>query len=179
MQYFKGDDLEKKYDAVAEPLLTELSEEKDAFFEGAYTSFPFGDLIWTQELSPLSKAILQSIFRETYPDIFAAFAVAGSFESYLDIFRKIFGTDVEVTFTVPAAGKLTIAITAVHLEISEFGARRVVDGAYVFDEVITRDGDTLVFQGVKGFQSQYELEQMLFELVPAGIFTDISLTLGA
>ena len=176
MQYFKGDATELKMDAAGTPIMNLLSIQKDLFLAGAYTAFPLGDLIYEEGRSPLSNAILQSIFRESFPEIFEAFVVSGSFESYLTVFRKIFGDDVDVTFTIPDPGKLEIVIIASGLEISKFIAREIVDNAYVFDYVVDDVGDNIVFQTVKGFQSQYELEQMLFELVPAGIYTEITLT---
>jgi hypothetical protein len=84
-----------------------------------------------------------------------------------------------VDFTVPAPGKLNIDIEAAGVELADFISRYIEDNTYLFDEVIDDEGDNIVFQSVKGFQSQYELEQMLFEMVPAGIFTTISLTIGA
>ncbi len=136
-------------------------------------------MIYDTGRSPLSNAIVRSIFRESFKEIFEAFIAGGTFESYLTVFRKIFGDDVVVEFTVPDPGKLEIDITAAGLEISEFLARYIEDDAYVFDEIIDYEGDTIVFQGIKGFETQYEVEQMLRELVPAGIFTTISLTIGS
>lgn len=178
MQYFKGDDLEKKFEAAASDILDQLGVQKDSFFDGAYSTGPLGDLIYTDSRSPLSKAILQSIFRATFNDIFAAFVVAGSFESYISVFKKIFGDTVGIVFTVPAPGKLQIAIDATDPEEDDLLARYILDNAYVFDELIDYDGNNIAVDTVKGFQSQYELEQMLFELVPDGVYTEITLTLG-
>ena len=77
---------------------------------------------------------------------------------------------------------MTIDIEATGLEESDFVARRIEDNAYIFDSVIWYDGsgqDNIVFETVIGFQTPYELEQMLYEMVPYGIYTEISLTLGA
>ncbi len=179
MQYFKGDDLEIQMDACAKEICDQIDLQKDAFFEGAYECAALGDLIYQNNLSPLANAIDQTIYRESFPDIFEAFVAGGSFESYLTVFRKIFGDNVDVEFTVPAAGKLQIEIAAAGNELSNFVARRIVDEAYIYDQVVDHDGNSLVFQTVKGFQTQYELEQMLFEMVPAGIFTEITFSTGA
>lgn len=56
--------------------------------------------------------------------------------------------------------------------------REIVDDAYDYFEITDHTGDPILLQTVKGFQSQAELERMLFEMVPAGIFTNISLTIG-
>lgn len=179
MQAFKDNDLkEQKVVAAGSPPFDLKGLDLDQFFTGCYSAYPLGDLIWEDGRSPLSNAILQSIFRESFPEIFDAFVVAGSFESYLTVFRKIFGDDVEVTFTVPAPGKLNIDIVAAGFELTNFISRTIVDNAFVFDNIVTQDGDQIVFQTIKGFQTQYELEQMLHEMVPAGIFTEITLTVG-
>ncbi len=187
-QYFKGDDVEKKYEAAALEILTQIGMQIDDFFDNAYDANSLGDLLHDVKRSPLSNAIVLEIFRESFNTIYTAFTVAGSFESYLTVFRKIFGEGVDVVFNAdnltggmspPGPGKLTIDIIADQLEESNFIAREISNDTYVFDNVIFEDDDgtgNILFQSVKGFQSQYELEQILFEMVPDGIFTDISLT---
>lgn len=180
MQYFKGDALEIKFLEAAKGLLDTLSGQKDAFFSGAYSTGPLGDVIYNSNLSPLSKAIKSDIFRNSFNQIFEGFTVAGSFESYLLVFRKIFGESTTIDFTVPAPGKLWIDIVADDPETSNLVSRYISNNQYVFDTLIDQSGlDEIMVQTFKGFQSQYELEQMLFEMVPAGIYTEITLTLGA
>ncbi len=180
MQYFKGDDTELKFAGAGAPTLDVLSAQKGLFFDEAFSCFVLGELLYDEDRAPLANAIDRDIFRQAFATIFDAFLVAGSFESYLTVFRFIFGDDVEVEFTVPAPGKLQIDITAAGVELSNFVARSIVDNAYVYDEVMEIvGGDNIAFRTVKGFQTQYEVEQMLFELVPAGIFTEISLSIGA
>jgi hypothetical protein len=180
MQFFKEtDDVEKKYYNSALPITDQIDIQKDLFYNEAYEAAPLGDVIYEDSRSPLSNAIDQAIFRESVKEIFDAFVQVGTFESYITVFKKIFGDDVMVDFTVPAPGKLNIDIEAAGVELADFISRYIEDNTYLFDEVIDDEGDNIVFQSVKGFQSQYELEQMLFEMVPAGIFTTISLTIGA
>lgn len=178
MQLYKGDSDELKMIAVTETILLNNSQSKDAFLLDAYNAEPLGDLISNELRSPLAKAIPLVIFRNSFKEIFDAFVKVGSFEAYLTVFRKIFGETVDVDFTVPAAGKLTIDITSDGVELTNFITRYIQDNAYLFDNIVDDVDDQIVFQTIKGFQSQYELERMLFEMVPAGIFTDISLTIG-
>jgi len=177
-QYFKGDATELKYFNCVDPLLSLLSLEKTNFFDRAYECFSLGDVLYDNDLSPLANAISKDIFRTSFWTVFDSFLVAGSFESYLTVFRKVFGDDVVVNFTVPDPGKLEIDIVASGIELSTFVARYIDNNQYAFDNVFDQDGDQIVFQTVKGFESEYELEQMLFEMVPAGIYTEISLTVG-
>ncbi len=178
VQYFKGDEKELKFDAAGAAVTEPLSDEKSEFFDGAYGCFVLGELLWDDNLSPLARAIPRAIFREAFASIFESFRVAGTFESYLDVFRQIFGPDVEVTFTVPAAGKLEIDIVATGIELFDALTRYIEDNQYVLDELIDDEGDNIAFQSIKGFESQAELEKMLFEMVPDGIWTQISLTVG-
>lgn len=178
VQYYKGDDTELKFDAAGEPTLSALETEKDDFFDGAYACFVLGELLWDNQLSPLSRAIARDIFRESFATIFDQFRFAGTFESYMEVFRAIFGEDVEVEFTVPAPGKLQIDIAAVGIVLSDLVARRIVNNAYVLDEIVDYDGDNIALQSIKGFETQYELERMLYEMVPDGIYTEITLTVG-
>lgn len=177
-QYFKGDALEKKFDGVGAPLLTTIEGQRDDFLEGAYSAAPLGEVIFDSGRSPLSNAISRTIFRSAFKEIFDAFVQVGTFEAYLTVFRKIFGEDVVVEFTVPAPGKLEIAIEAEGVELTNFITRYIQDNQYIYEEIIDDEGENIVFQSIKGFTSQYELEQMLFEMVPAGVYTEISLSLG-
>lgn len=177
-QKFKGDDLELQMEAVGQPIMDSVEFQLDAFFDGAYEAMPLGDVIYESGRSPLANAIDQEIFRQSFPEIYDAFTVAGTFESYITVFKKIFGDTVEIDFTVPAPGKLNIDIVADEVELSNFISRTIFENLYVYDNIVTQDGDQIVFQSIKGFKTQYELEQMLHEMVPAGIFTNISLSLS-
>lgn len=178
MQYFKGDEIELKYAAAGTPIADLLSENKSAFFDDAYACFILGELIYDTDRAPLARAIPREIFRESFSTIFNSFLTAGSFESYITVFKNIFGDDVEITFGVPAPGKLTIDIVAAGFQLSDAIVRQIEDNLYVNYELVTDESDNIAFQTIKGFESQYELEQMLFEMVPDGIYTEISLTVG-
>lgn len=180
MQHFKGDETELKFEGSASTVLDELSLQKDLFFSGAYSAAPLGDVLYTAGRTPLSNAIVKSIFRTSFNEIFESFKVAGSFESYISVFKKIFGVTADIQFTIPGPGKLIIDIIATEIVLDNLAPRYIVENTYILDHLVTQDGvDKIMLQSIKGFQSQYELEQMLFEMVPAGIFTEINLTLGA
>lgn len=186
VQHFKGDEEELKFYNAGVPVCDQLALSKDQFFNQAYECFVLGDLLYDSGRSPLANAIPKKIFRESFPIIYESFVFVGSFESYLTVFRHIFGTSVEVTFTVhdpedeesPEPGVLLIDIVAAGVQLYDFTIRRIEDNTYIFSRLITHDGNVILLQGVKGFQSQYELEQMLYEMVPQGIYTEITLTLG-
>lgn len=178
-QFYKGDAEERKFFDSANATIVNIETAKDEFFEGAYSNYKLGEVLYDSGRAPLSNAIPREIFRESFAAIFGSFLEAGSFETYLEVFRAIFGTDVQVTFTVPAPGKLQIAIVASGLAIFDLIGRSIQNDVYVIDEIVDYDGNQVIGQSVKGFETQYELEQMLFEMVPSGIFTQITLTVGA
>lgn len=179
MQYFKGEDTEIKFDNSGKEILNNLGVQLSLFFNEAYNCHALGDLLYDNNLAPLARTIKKNIFRQFFFTLFNWFIRSGSFESYIAVFKSIFGDDCDVTFTVLAPGKLEIDIVATGIELNDFIVRSIVDNEYVYDTLIDQEGDTLQFQNVKGFESQYEVEQMLFEFVPNGIYTTISLTIGS
>ena len=177
-QFFKGTADELKYFNSVEPQSDTLSNQKDIFFDGAYACFVLGEVLYDNNYAPLANAIPREVYRETFSAVFEAFIAFGSFESYLTVFRKIFGDGVEVEFVVPNPGHLQINITAANLQTFDFVARSIEGNGYIYDNIVDDEGDQIIFRAFRGLESQYELEQMLFELVPDGIFTEIDLDLG-
>lgn len=177
MQTFKGDGVELNFYEVGRELFDELSFQRDIFFNEAYECYELGQMIWENQFSPLANAIRDEVFRASFSSIFESFTFAGSLESYLTVFRNVFGDDVDVTFTVPDPGKLQIDIVASSVQLDVFISRYIENNEYFFDEMIDDENDTIVFQSFKGLESEYELNQILFEMVPAGIYTEITLTI--
>lgn len=178
MQFFKGDEKELKFYNSGKPEFDSIYFQKNEFSENAFDCFMLGEAIHETECSPIGRAVNIVIFREAFSAIFNSFEFVGSFESYLTVFKTIFGDDVQVTFTIPDTGKLEINIVATGIQLFDFNSRFIQNNSYQYETIIDDEGDVIGFQIIKGFQSQYELEQMLFEMVPAGIYTTISLTLG-
>lgn len=178
-QFFKGDTEELKFYNAGAPALAVITEERSEFYEGAFETFTLGEVIYDLALSPLVNAIPRNVFRTTFFSLFNSFQYAGTFESYLSVFRNVFGSTVDVTFTVPGPGQLNIDIVANGMELYDFIARGLVGTTMVTDNVVTQDGDQIVFQIIKGLNNQYEAETMLFEMVPGGIFTTITLNIEA
>lgn len=177
MQFYKGDAEEQKYYNSVQPISDVLSGQKDLFLSDAYACFVLGELLYDNDFAPLANAIPREIFRETFSTVFENFLKAGTFESYMEVFVKVFGEDVDVTFT-QSAGQLGIDIIATGLQLSNWVSKRIVSNAYVYEDMVDDTAEQLVFQSVKGFETQQELEKMLFELVPDGIYTEISLTVA-
>lgn len=179
-QYYKGDENEQKMYLSINAICQIISNSLTECFDGIYESVPMGQFIYDNKLVPLTNAIKRDVFASAFSEIFDAWQTAGTFESYLLVFRKIFGENVDVEFTVPDPGKLQIEIdiSSSGTELSPWVAREIVDNSYVFHNVVDDVGDQIVFQTQLGVQSQSELEKILFTMVPNGIWTEISLIIS-
>ncbi len=148
----------------------------DAFYSGADTCFALGDVLYETERSPLVDSIDQEAFRQIFSTLFAFFERPGSFEYYLTVFRAIWGDDVEVEFTVPSPGVLEINIEAATLTNYEFASRYIVNNEYFFEEVVTDGGENIAFRLLSGIRTQEQVDALMRELAPAGIYATATLT---
>lgn len=178
MQFFKGDELERQIDAAFAKATESQGYSLSNFYNQAYSTIPLGHFLFDNQLVPLSNAIRRDIFADAFSQIFEAWAFAGTFESYLLVFKKIFGDNATVMFEVPGPGQLNIDVESDGTETSPFVARRIVNNQYIYDNVVTHDGDRIVFRSFKGIESESELEKILFIMAPGGIFTQVSLTIS-
>lgn len=177
--YFKGDELELKMFNSAVGSLRNIGVSLDEFFENCYEMVPMGEFLWDEKRVPLTNAIKREVFIISFKQIFEAWSFCGTFESYILVFKKIFGDDAVVEFTVPAPGKLSINIEASGIQLYPFIARSIVENAYVYDNVIDEEDDNIAFATVLGIETEDELKKVLFTMVPAGIYTEVSLTIGS
>lgn len=181
MQKFKGDALENKIIEIIDPALVLISMDKSEFFQEAYDCQVLGDVLFDLNAAPLANAIIKRVFRQSFNEIFQNFESAGTFPTYIAVFKKVFGDTVSVEFEVPSPGVLNIDIEAEDLELYNIVAKFVENNQFIFHNIVSQDGlYNIVGSKVKGLTTEYELVQMLYELVPAGIKANITLTvLGA
>lgn len=130
VQLFKGDALELKMAEVGLAPANSIALSLDLFFQGAYSSRPLGEFLYDQNRIPLVNAIKREIFIQSFRELLDAFAYAGTLESYISLFKKIFGEDVQIEFTMqgPSGG------------LAEY--------AFIDDEgdfIVDGDGDVLYF----------------------------------
>lgn len=179
LQPFKENDaLEAMIRDCALPTLQELGLQRDAFYEGAYTAYPLGEILYDLVRDPMSGVITREIFTTSFFAIHGLFTRPGTFEFYMQVFRTIFGENVDVEFTVPAPGKLLINTSVLDTESFNILARRVEDGAYVYYNLVTSDGDLIVGLGAKGIKTQGEVNALMFEISVAGVWTVCTLSLS-
>src|SRR5690606_36224033 len=111
-QAFKENDTkEQKVFNAFFPILNLIDADKDSFHEQAYLTEELEELLYDLKRSTLSDTIERDTFIRAFSAIHNLFKRPGTFEFYLDVFRLIWGEDVEVEFT-QEPGKLLIDVTA-------------------------------------------------------------------
>ncbi len=175
-QKFKGDALELKIEAAGKPAFDLTGLALDEFYDGAFTANDFLLMLYDSGRMPFSDRVPRDSFVAFFKEALARFPSTGTFESYIFIMKAIFGERTDVQFAVPAPGKIEMIVNAEAALDFGFQAREYVDGAYIIHDMVTMDGEGIIFQGISGIDSEAELTQLLAELIPAGIFADIALT---
>jgi hypothetical protein len=174
-QKFKGDATELKVEASASPAFDLASLSKDQFLESGFTAAPFLLMLYDEGRMPFSDRIPRDSFVEFIQEALSRFPFTGTFDSYLFILEKVFGEGSGVLFDVPAAGKLEILVNAASSILSDLVAVELSSGQYVTSELVNEDLALLQVSGISGIDSEYKLTQLLAELIPAGIFPDVTL----
>jgi hypothetical protein len=175
VQYFKSDSIELKMNSVVDPLFQAIDAGLDEFYSDGFDSNPFLLMLYDEERVPFSNRVPRVAFVDFIKQALINIQFTGTFETYLLILKSIFGDDSEIRFYVPSPGIIQIEVEAV--TNSGFGVlvREIVDGSYVFYDLIDSDGDEFIFRGVIGIESEYELNLLFNEIIPAGLSPDISL----
>lgn len=178
MQKFKENDtVETDVTNLALPSLEAIGASLDDFYDNAFACYLLGDVLYDLDRDPLRESIAREVYRASFPAIHDLFTAPGTFEFYLDVFRKIFTDDTDITFTIPAPGKLVITVLAATLEQYTLVAREIVDGAYVYSPIVTSDtNDNIVTQDIAGIKTQAEIDSLIKEISAYGIYTTAVLT---
>lgn len=176
VQNFKGDELELNIQAAGTPAFDSCSLALDEFFEGCYESGDFLLSLYDEGRMPFSDRVPRDSFVAFIKQAIPNFPVTGTFDSYLFIIQAVFGAGSGVLFEVPAAGKLNMLINSSTSIDFDFQAREFSNGEYNYFDILTSSGDGLGFKGISGIDSEAKLNQLLSELIPAGVFTSITLT---
>lgn len=176
MQYFKEtDDKEKKVFEIFRTVLQQGMFERENFYQGAYEAYPLGDVLFNLDRSPLAQAISLQVFRSSFFAIHRLFTRPGTFDFYLDVFKAIFGGDVDIEFVVPGPGHLQINIEVLNQATEKLMAREIVGGAYEYIEIVDHDGDNIMVQVARGPKTQSEIDAIMSEIKPHGIFVETNL----
>lgn len=175
VQNFKGDAVELKMQACATPAFQITGTALDSFLEGGADSDPFLLMLYDEKRMPFSDRVTRNVFVPFIKKALLNFPFIGNFESYIFILKEIFGADAEVIFDVPAEGHLLVSVNAAAGLSFEAIGREYKDGVYEFFNLITQDGEQIIFSGIAGIETEKELSLLFSEIIPAGIFPEISL----
>lgn len=179
LQRFKEtDEKETKIIDAVMPTLEPLGLDRDAFFDQAFLCFLLGDVLYDLERDPMSGVITRDVFRTSFFAIHELFTRPGTFDFYLQVFRAIWGDNVDVEFVVPDPGHLQINVEALDLVSFVIQGRIIEDGVYVYYDIIDHDGDVILGLSTQGIKTQNEVDALIHELAPNGIFVEAILTIA-
>lgn len=179
LQPFKETDLlEPKFRDALLPTLETLGDSHDDFWNGADTAANLGDVLFALDRDPMANGVLTpEVYRKAFWAIHQIFTRPGTFEFYLEVFRAIWGDDVEVVFTVPLPGVLQIGIGEITLADFDLAFREIVSDVYVYSNAVTEAGEQIIVRDTLGTKNQSEVNALMQEISPDGIFATATLTL--
>lgn len=158
------------------PTLAALGADRDTFWAEAFACYLLGDSLYDLDRDPLVGVITREVYRTSFPAIHDLFTRPGTFEFYLAVFRSIFTDDTDVEFTIPGPGQLVIDVQAVTSENFFILARRIVDDAYIYENLVTSDlNEPIMAQGFKGPKTESEIRGLISEISAYGVFTTVNL----
>lgn len=178
LQRFKiGDETEEKVIQAAIGALDDIGVSLDQFFEQAFKSYGLGAALYDLGRDPMVGVVTRETFLKSYWAIHNLFTAPGTFEYYLEVFRAIWGDSVQIEFEVPEGGHLIINAEVLDLEEFNLVARRVENDLYVYHRLIDRGGDYLMARDTTGIKTQSEIDALMNEITPNGVFVETTLTL--
>jgi hypothetical protein len=174
-QKFKGDELELKMEAAQSPAFDATTASLDQYYSAAYTASDFLLMLYDAGRMPFSDRVPRDSFVRFIREAISRFQFTGTFEFYIFIIKSIFGEGSDVLFNVPSPGTLEMTISATDFILSDWVASDFSSGSYVENPIVTSSGDTIQFAALSGISSETQLNQLFAELIPAGIYPDITL----
>lgn len=170
MEFFKGDDIELKFYGSCEDVFKRMGESLQNLYEQAYNTYKLGEIIYDNKLAYIVEVIPRDIFIRNFNQIFDMWSLGGNYESYIYIFKQIFGPDTDISFERLRPGALKINIetdrNSVFAWIDNFAKRR---------RIKTREGKQILLRQGLGINDFYQVEGVLNSLKPAGIFLQVNL----
>lgn len=173
VQYFKGDETELKFYQAGAPLMDAISLDLTSFSEEAYAAADFLLMLYDEGRFPFSDRVPREAFVAFIMGCISNSNFIGTYESYIFLIQSIFGAQSTIFFDETDPGKLNLTVsTSSSLEFDFV----VLDGSTI-TTLLTADGETLSLFGIAGIENEAELNALLAEFVPAGIYPNIELVL--
>lgn len=174
MQKFKNDYEENSIIRALTPISTAQNTELVNMYNGEYDCYKLGEVLYDNQISSMSKGIAKEIFVKCFNTLFSYWQQAGTYESYLYVFKKIFGEDSVIEFTNIAPGNLQIDITTSSTELTDWTRQAI--GVETDNTITDETLAAIQFQIQIGIIDFYYVQEVLNSLVPAGVFVDINFT---
>jgi hypothetical protein len=179
IQKFKpNDDREEKVIDAFLQVIEPIEDGFDSFYAGAYSTYSLGDVMFALQRDYIASAISQELYRIAFYKIHELGDRIGTFETYLEIFRAIWGDDVEIVFSSPAPGILNINAGNLGVALYQWVAERIEGMSFVFDPVVdheTPTPDNIVFQSTIGINVQEGMNRFIKMISVHGITTTCTL----
>lgn len=163
-------------EAAGSPPFDVVEAALDEFEQGGKTCEPFLLMLYDSGRMPFSERIPRETFAAFFREALERFPFTGTFEAYIFILEKIFGEGSSVLFQVPAPGKLEMLVNAASSIEFNFIVKEFVLGSGVESNLVDSDGSQITFRGISGIDSEYKLNLLLAEMIPAGIYPDVTLS---
>lgn len=170
---FKGDEVELKFEAAAQPAFDLTSAALDDFYAEGFDSTPWLLMLYDENRMPYSQRINKDAFVDFIKETLKRFPTIGTFDTYLFVLRAIFGLSSEINFTIPSPGILQIDLNASSSLEFDFVAKNELGE---LDNIVDDLGNQIIFRGIAGIETEYELELLFSEIMPAGITPHINLS---
>jgi hypothetical protein len=178
IQKFKEND--ENESKVIESFLTvsdPMEDDFDSFYVNAYSSYKLGDVLFELQRDYIASAISQELYRIAFYKIHELAATIGTFETYLEIFRAIWGPDVDIVFSSPGDGILNINAGNLGVAVFDWVAERISGGGFAFDPIVdqTVPPDQIVFQSTIGINVQEGMDRFIKMISAHGVTTTCTL----
>lgn len=169
---FKGDALELKISGSAATVFADIAAALSAWYDRAYSSQPLGAIVYDNGLFSLAKAMPRDTFLKNFASIIDVAGYVGSFESYLTIFKNIFGLSSLITFERVAPGNLKIIIVSDRTAFYNW-ATKLAEPDYIVDQA----GNRIVLRQGLGINDYYQVLSITKSLNPGGIYLQVEFSL--
>lgn len=173
MEYFSGDEVELKFSGSADIVFDKLKAQLIDMYDNAYNSNKLGEIIYDNDLTDIKQAVPRDIFIKNFDAIFSWFDRAGTFESYLFVFKQILGGSSTIEFTKVSPGYLQIDIVADVTKLFNW-----ITSGEAFTIVDATGTDEIMFTQALGISDYYQVEGIMNILNPAGIYLDVNFTIS-
>jgi hypothetical protein len=170
---FKGDPTELKFDNAGRPAMDLIGRDLDDFFNGCYEANPFLLQLYDDRRIPFADRIKREAFLAFIKELFSRYGFVGNVDTHLFVLRAIFGELSEIFFSLPNPGHLELDINATSSLEIEFMGR---DLSNDFFNITDHLGNDLMFRALPGIETSAQLALLFSEIMPAGVYYDISLT---